>query len=81
VDLYEVEPEVGKSIRLDNIFFDFDKAVIKSESETELNKVADLLTDYPFMRIEISAHTDDQGTDAYNLQLSDAARRRWWTGW
>ena len=72
VDLYEVEPEVGKSIRLDNIFFDFDKAVVKPESEAELGKVVDLLTDYPFMHIEISAHTDDQGSDAYNMQLSDA---------
>ena len=72
VDLYDVEPEVGKSIRLDNIFFDFDKAVVKPESEAELTKVIDLLTDYPFMHIEISAHTDDQGTDAYNQQLSDA---------
>jgi len=72
VDLYEVEPEVGRIIRLDNIFFDFDKAVIKPESEAELIKVADLLTDYPFMRIEISAHTDDQGSDAYNIKLSDA---------
>ena len=72
VDLHEVEPEVGKSIRLDNIFFDFDKAVVKPESEAELNKVVDLLTDYPFMRIEISAHTDDQGSDTYNQQLSDA---------
>lgn len=72
VDLYEVEPEVGKSIRLDNIFFDFDKAVVKPESEPELTKVIDLLTDYPFMRIEIGAHTDDQGSEAYNQQLSDA---------
>ena len=72
VDLYEVEPEVGKSIRLDNIFFDFDRAVVKPESEPELTKVVDLLTDYPFMRIEISAHTDDQGSDAYNIKLSQA---------
>lgn len=72
VDLYEVEPEVGRIIRLDNIFFDFDKAELKPESEAELTKVLDLLTDYPFMRIEISAHTDDQGSDAYNLKLSDA---------
>ncbi|MBP6392594.1 MAG: OmpA family protein, partial [Flavobacteriales bacterium] len=31
----------------------------------------DLLTDYPHMRIEIHAHTDDQGSDAYNIRLSN----------
>lgn len=72
VDIMEVEPEVDKHIRLDNIFFDFDKSTLKEESSTELNKVLDLLTDYPLMRIEIGAHTDDQGTDDYNLKLSDA---------
>lgn len=72
VDLHEVEPEVGRIIRLDNIFFDFDMSELKPESEAELTKVLDLLTDYPFMRIEISAHTDDQGSDVYNLKLSDA---------
>ncbi|MCB9170847.1 MAG: OmpA family protein [Flavobacteriales bacterium] len=72
VDIYDVEPEVGKSIRLDNIFFDFDKSELKPESEDELGKIVDLMTDYPFMRIEIGAHTDDQGSDAYNQKLSEA---------
>jgi outer membrane protein OmpA-like peptidoglycan-associated protein len=66
-----VEPAVGTRIRLDNIFFDFDKATLKPESQAEIDKVVDLLTDYPFLRIEIEAHTDDQGSDAYNLKLSE----------
>ncbi|MBK9761074.1 MAG: OmpA family protein [Flavobacteriales bacterium] len=72
VALVEMEPEVGKHIRLDKIFFDFDKSTLKTESELELTTVVDLLTDYPFMRIAIEAHTDDQGTDDYNQKLSDA---------
>lgn len=72
VDILNVEPEVGKHVRLDNIVFDFDKSTLKPESEKELNSVLDLLTDYPFLRIEIQAHTDDQGDDAYNQRLSDA---------
>ncbi|MCB0795445.1 MAG: OmpA family protein [Flavobacteriales bacterium] len=72
VDLYTVEPEIGKSIRLDNIQFDFDKAILKKESEEELGRIVDLMTDYPFMRIKISAHTDDQGSDEYNRKLSEA---------
>ena len=72
VELLDVEPEVGRVIRLDNIFFDFDRSTLKPESEKELTTILDLLTDYPFMRIEIEAHTDDQGTDDYNLRLSEA---------
>lgn len=72
VDLLNVEPEVGKHIVLNNIFFDLDKATLKAESETELERVLDLLTDYPLMRIEIEAHTDDLGSDEYNLRLSEA---------
>ncbi|MBV6405773.1 MAG: OmpA family protein [Flavobacteriales bacterium] len=71
VDLPRVEPEVGKSIRLDNIFFDFDKAELKAESHEELEKVVHLMTDYPHLRIEIGAHTDDQGSEAYNIRLSN----------
>ncbi len=72
VNILNVEPEVGKRIRLDNIGFDFDKAELKPESEDELETVLDLLTDYPMMRIDIEAHTDDQGADDYNLKLSEA---------
>lgn len=71
VDLMQVEPEVGKRIRLDNIGFEFGKATLTPESEAELDKLADLLTDYPLMRIEIEGHTDDIGSDAANLKLSD----------
>jgi outer membrane protein OmpA-like peptidoglycan-associated protein len=72
VDLLEVEPEVGKHFVLNNIFFDLDKATLKAESESELERVRDLLTDYPLMHIELEAHTDDQGSDDYNVKLSEA---------
>lgn len=72
VAILDVEPEVGKRIRLDNITFDFDKAELKPGSEDEMQSVLDLLTDYPMMRIDIEAHTDDQGADDYNLKLSEA---------
>ncbi len=72
VDIMQVEPEVDKHIVLNNIFFDLDKATLKPESEKELGTLVDLLTDYPLMRIEIEGHTDDQGTEAHNQQLSDA---------
>ncbi|MCB0710927.1 MAG: OmpA family protein [Ignavibacteriae bacterium] len=60
----------GATFRLDNIFFDFDKSDLKSESIPELRKLVNLLNDYPSIRVEIGAHTDWDGTDDYNIKLS-----------
>jgi outer membrane protein OmpA-like peptidoglycan-associated protein/Tol biopolymer transport system component len=62
--------EKSKAIVLKNVFFDTDKADLRSESFAELNKLALLLNENPTVRIEISGHTDNQGSDAHNLDLS-----------
>ncbi len=62
--------EVGKSIVLNNIFYDFDKATLRSESISELERLVVLLNDNSTMSIEISSHTDNKGTDEYNQKLS-----------
>ncbi len=64
-------PPVGKSIRLDNIGFEFAKATLTPESKQELDELADMLIDYPRMRIEVEGHTDDIGSDAFNIKLSE----------
>ena len=63
--------KIGSKIILKNIFFDFDKATLRSESATELNRLVKMLNDVPRMTIEISGHTDNVGSDAYNKQLSE----------
>ena len=60
------------SIVLKNIFFETNKAELKEESKTELDKLVDLLTKNPMLKIEIGGHTDNVGADADNLKLSDA---------
>ena len=62
--------EVGLTVRLKNIYFDFDKTTLKSESFVELNKVVDFLKQNSSVSIEISGHTDSKGSDTYNLNLS-----------
>lgn len=62
--------EEGKIIRLKNIFFDIDEAELLPHSYIELQKLLQLLQTYPNMIIEISGHTDIDGDDEYNLQLS-----------
>lgn len=69
-DLYLTPIEIGEVIRLNNIFFDFDKATLRPESFPELEKVVKFLNDSPKMVIEINGHTDNLGNDDYNLNLS-----------
>lgn len=63
--------DIGKRIVLKNVFYDFDKATLRPESETELNLLIKLLKENPTMKIEISSHTDNKGSEKYNLDLSD----------
>jgi outer membrane protein OmpA-like peptidoglycan-associated protein len=61
----------GTSAVLENIFFDVDKYELKEKSVTELKKILRFLNENPSVRIEISGHTDNTGSAAYNVQLSE----------
>ncbi len=61
---------IGETVILKNIFFDTDKFTLKGESEVELSRLTLLLKKNPKLKIEISGHTDNEGTPAYNLELS-----------
>jgi outer membrane protein OmpA-like peptidoglycan-associated protein len=69
-DLYLSPIEVGATVRLKNIYFDFDRATLKPESFAELNKVVDFLRRNASVEIEIAGHTDSKGSDDYNRNLS-----------
>ena len=58
-------------INLENIYFDFDKFNIKSQSAAELDKLVALMNDNPEMVIRIESHTDSRGSRAYNKYLSN----------
>jgi OmpA-OmpF porin, OOP family len=74
-DLYLVPIEIGQVVRLNNVFFDFDKWDLRPESFVELDRVVKLLQENPAIEIEMSAHTDSHGSDEYNLKLSDNRAR------
>ncbi len=57
-------------VLIDNIFYDFDKATLRPESATALDKLVKLLNDNPNVTIELGAHTDYKGSDEYNKLLS-----------
>jgi outer membrane protein OmpA-like peptidoglycan-associated protein len=63
--------EVNASIVLRNIFFEVNKYVLNPESQVELDKVVQLLSENPTVKIQISGHTDNVGKPADNLVLSN----------
>ncbi|MEI6123289.1 MAG: OmpA family protein [Bacteroidota bacterium] len=63
--------EIGSTIVLNNIFFDFNKSVLRPESIPELERLIKLMNEFPTLKIEISGHTDNIGTAAYNKTLSE----------
>jgi len=69
-DLYMMPIEVGVTVRLNNIFFDFDKTTLRPESIPQLDRVVQFMHENPMVVVEIGGHTDSKGTDAYNINLS-----------
>ena len=63
--------DVGKSMVLNFIFFDFDKATLRDESIIELERVVKFMEKNKSLKIEISGHTDNKGTVSYNQKLSN----------
>jgi outer membrane protein OmpA-like peptidoglycan-associated protein/DNA-binding beta-propeller fold protein YncE len=59
-----------KEIVLENIYYDYDKANLRSEAFPELEKLLTILNNNKTVKIQISAHTDCQGEDEYNEKLS-----------
>jgi len=59
-------------IVLNNIFFNYNKATLRPESKTELENLIKLMNDNPNIKIEISGHTDNIGSAAYNQKLSES---------
>ena len=61
---------ISAPVLIKNIFYDFNKATLRPESKQALDKLVKTLNDNPNVTIELSAHTDSRGSDAYNEQLS-----------
>lgn len=71
-----LEPvEKGNKIKLNNIYFDVDKATLKPAAYPELEQVILFLKQNPGLKIEIEGFTDNTGSEAYNLKLSNERAR------
>lgn len=70
-DILLKKVEIGSKIVLKNIFFEFNEATLRPESIPELERLIKLLNDVPTLKIEISGHTDNVGSELYNQELSE----------
>jgi outer membrane protein OmpA-like peptidoglycan-associated protein/tetratricopeptide (TPR) repeat protein len=63
-------PQKNAVIRLDKIFYDLNKSDLRLLSKQELDRLVQLMNDYPDMKVELSSHTDCRNTSDYNEKLS-----------
>jgi outer membrane protein OmpA-like peptidoglycan-associated protein len=61
---------IGNTMVLRNIFYETDQYVLKAISYAELDKLVSFIVNNPGLRIEIGGHTDNEGTEEYNVDLS-----------
>lgn len=62
--------DCNKAIPLKNIHFDLDKDFVRDDAKLEFNKLVAFMRDNPSVIVELSSHTDSQGSDSYNIDLS-----------
>lgn len=63
-------PPINVPVLIDNIFYEFDSAELTPESTEALDKLVVMMNENPNITIELSAHCDYRGNDAYNQRLS-----------
>ncbi len=61
---------VGKTFKLENVYYDTGKWNLRRASKKELNKLIGILEQFPSMIVELSSHTDSRGSDEFNMELS-----------
>jgi outer membrane protein OmpA-like peptidoglycan-associated protein len=74
------EVDLAKILGIRIIYFDLDKHFIRTDAALELQKIADIMKQYPQMKIDVRSHTDSRSAANYNLQLSQKranATRAW----
>lgn len=70
IKLQKIEP--GNAVVLRNVFFKTDSYELLPESMSELDRLTDLLKSNPTIHIALEGHTDNVGSEQYNLNLSES---------
>ena len=67
-----IKVKVGKKVVLNNILFETGKSILTQASYTELDRLLGIMKENSLMKIEISGHTDNTGSEPINAKLSEA---------
>lgn len=70
-DLWLGKLKIDQTFRFHNIYYDFDKWFIRSDAAAALQVIITFLNEHPEIHVELGAHTDCRGSDAYNQRLSE----------
>ncbi|MBO7615828.1 MAG: PD40 domain-containing protein [Bacteroidales bacterium] len=68
VDVMELAP--GDAVVLQNIQFEFNSSALTEDSQTGIRMLTDFLKRNPELKVELAGHTDNVGSESYNLKLS-----------
>ena len=71
-DLQAAQTSRGIVLTLDDVLFDTGRAQLKSGAQRSLDQIAAFLNENPERRVQVEGFTDSQGTDDYNLELSQS---------
>lgn len=69
-ELEIVEVDLSKILSIPVIYFDLDRHFIRTDAALELQKIVDIMKEYPQIRIDIRSHTDSRSSSVYNQKLS-----------
>ena len=75
-DAANIVPEIymfkeGDVVEIENIYFDYGKHYIRRDARAGLDKLVDIMRQYPNMKIELRSHTDSRSSKEFNQTLSD----------
>ena len=71
-NIYLTPITLNQEIRIENIYYDFDKSNIRTDAALELDKLVKIMKENPTLWIDLGSHTDSRGNDKYNQKLSQA---------
>ncbi|MEI2422598.1 OmpA family protein, partial [Arthrospira platensis SPKY2] len=66
-----VGDDLAKLLAIEQIYFDLDRWHIREDAALELQKIKEVLLQFPEIKIDIRSHTDSRASDTYNLSLSE----------
>ncbi|MDD3877891.1 MAG: OmpA family protein [Bacteroidales bacterium] len=70
-DDLRIGDDLAKIFKINMIYFDLDKHNIRPDAAIELDKIVEIMNQYPSMFIELGSHTDCRASISYNIRLSD----------